>query len=48
MCVYIYIYIYMYISVCVCVCNVNCLKKRCLYTTKVSCYLQSSGILFVL
>ena len=25
-----------------------CLKKRRLYTTKVSCYLQSSGILFVL
>ena len=22
--------------------NISCLKKRCLYTTKVSCYLQSS------
>ena len=27
--------------------NISFLKKRCLYTTKVSCYLQS-GILFVL
>ena len=26
----------------------SCLKKRRLYTTKVSCYLQSSSILFVL
>ena len=28
--------------------NISCLKKRCLYTTKVSCYFQSSVILFVL
>ena len=28
--------------------NTSCLKKRPLYTTKVSCYLQSSDILFVL
>ena len=28
--------------------NIGCLKKRRLYTNKVSCYLQSSGILFVL
>ena len=28
--------------------NLNCLKKRRFYTTKVSCYSQSSGILFLL
>ena len=28
--------------------NVGCFKKRHLYTTKVSCYLQSAGISFVL
>ena len=35
---YIYIYIYIYIYV-------GCFKKRRLYTTKVSCYLESSVIL---
>ena len=28
--------------------NISCLKKRRFYTTKVSCYLQSPGMLFVL
>ena len=28
--------------------NLNCLKKRRFYTTKVSCYSQSSGTLFLL
>ena len=41
---YIYIILYIYIYICL---YKNCVKKRRLYTTKVSCSLQSSGILFV-
>ena len=54
--VYKYIYIYIYIDVYIqqsvlpssLGANISCLKKRHLYTTKVSCHLQSSGKLFVL
>ena len=56
---YIYIYIYIYILfglrrfVTSAECstygaNIGCLKKRRLYTTSVSCYLESLGIIFVL
>ena len=57
--IYIYIYIFIYIYIYIAdFCNfkecstlganISCLKKRHLCTTKVSCSLQSSDILFVL